>query len=72
MADTAKINALENDLMKVVNRHIDENEMVTEDVYGALCGIGFRVVQASKPAETVSVEGGVNKILESNLSESDG
>jgi len=63
--DRQKIKRLEEELMAVANRHIDNEKMCTEDVFGALCGVGFRVVQASRPAEAVS--GGGDNILLNNL-----
>lgn len=50
--DTKKIEKLTEEVIKVANKYIDEG-MNTEDVYGALCGAGFLVVKASKPAEEV-------------------
>lgn len=53
--DKQKIEQLTEDVVKVANGYIDKG-MSTEDVYGALCGAGFLVVKASKPAVKSAIE----------------
>ena len=67
MPDKAKIERLENDLMPIVNKYIDEEKMSTEDVYGAIVGVAFRVVQASVPAPTVIAKSEQQSVLLDNL-----
>lgn len=63
--DTKKIEQLTEDVIKVANRYIDEG-MGTEDVYGGLCGAGFLIVKASRPAEAVSGKSAVEDNLDMN------
>jgi len=70
MPDKEKIEKLENELMPIVNKYIDEEKMSTEDVYGAIVGVAFRVVQASVPAPTVVSE--QQNVLMGNLGEDNG
>lgn len=63
--DAQKIEQLTEDLIKAANKYIDEG-MNTEDVYGALCGAGFKVVKASQPVESVSGKSAIEDNLNIN------
>ena len=50
---------LSDEITKVVNRYIEDRGMATEEILGVLCVVGFKVLEASKPASAVS--GGENE-----------
>jgi len=69
MPDKEKMQKLADELTPIVNKYIDTENMTTEDVFGSLCGVAFKVVKASQPAEAFSGGGEISRrgALESNL-----
>lgn len=61
-----KIEQLTEDLIKVSNKYIDEDNMSTEDVCACFMGAAILVVRASKPFEIKPTESG-KSIVEDNL-----
>lgn len=58
--DKRKIEQLTEDLIKVANKYIDEDEMSTEDVCSCFLGSIILIVRASIPAEKSAIEENLN------------